>query len=434
MRGDAILCNCAGATTSSSTSSTLNNVVAVYLGDQSSILMAPSRALTGLMQTAVRPLLGPVPTLYLPHHRALSAYGYEQAKCLVFPNHGEPKDVLRLHSHSISAPHSNLLTLRFLASPINPADINQIQGTYPTKPHFSTSLTSSEPLAVGGNEGVAELIAKGGAVKGVEKGDWVIMKRQAFGTWRTHAQTTMDELVVIKNREGLKPEQVATVSVNPMTAYRMLKDFVTLQPGEWFIQNGANSAVGRAAIQLAKLWGYKSLNVIRARKEGTEEMKQDLLSLGADVVVTDEELSSRDFRSRLKGLTNENREPIRLALNCVGGPLVTTMAKFLAPNSRVVTYGAMSKQPVTLPTGLLIFKNIAFDGFWVSRWSDANPDQKTACVEEVLDLTRKGTFRDVPMQPVKWDYGTKGDTLVEAVQGTLEGYRSGKGIFVFGET
>src|SRR4051812_7326779 len=66
--------------------------------------------------------------------RHISAYGYEQAKALTFSDYGDPPAVLSLHSHSISPPHSNLMTLRFLASPINPADINQIQGVYPSKP------------------------------------------------------------------------------------------------------------------------------------------------------------------------------------------------------------------------------------------------------------------------------------------------------------
>merc|ERR1712227_1012714 len=148
--------------------------------------------------------------------------------------------------------------MRFLASPINPADINQIQGVYPSKPTFTTSMSSAEPLAVGGNEGVAEILAVVSGVKGLQKGDWVIQKAPGFGTWRTHAQTTADPLLKIENKEGLTPEQVGTVSINPCTAYRMLKDFVSLQPGDWFMQNGANSGVGRAAIQLGKLLGYKS--------------------------------------------------------------------------------------------------------------------------------------------------------------------------------
>ncbi|WPH02814.1 putative trans-2-enoyl-coa reductase, mitochondrial [Acrodontium crateriforme] len=394
--------------------------------------MAPSRAVLNFPRRSLCQIASRV--LSTPQRRGISAYGYEQAKCLAFEKLGEPKDVLRLHGHSISPPHGELLTLRFLASPINPADINQIQGVYPSKPTFTTSLGSAEPLAVGGNEGVAEVIAAGTKAKGIQKGDWVIMKKQGFGTWRTHAQTTADNVVAIKNKDGLRPEQVGTVSVNPMTAYRMLKDFVKLQPGDWFIQNGANSGVGRAAIQLGKLWGYKSINIIRKRETGMEELVQDLKSLGADVVVTEEEFEKREFRDMVKQATDGGREPIRLGLNCVGGKLVNSMAKHLATGSHMVTYGGMSKQATMLPTGLLIFKDISFDGFWVSRWSDLNPEEKDACIHEVLDLTRKGKFKDVPMQTVTWDVKTKQEELIEAVQGTLEGYRSGKGIFLFGET
>ena len=366
--------------------------------------------------------------------RQISAYGYEQAKALVFPKYGEPGEVLSLHSHSISPAHSNLLTLRFLASPINPADINQIQGVYPSRPTFATTLGTPEAVAVGGNEGVAEVIAAGEKVKNVRKGDWVIQKAPGFGTWRTHAQTTEDGLLKIENKDGISAIQAGTVSVNPCTAYRMLKDFVPLKEGDWFIQNGANSGVGRAAIQLAKLWGYKSINIIRDRPEGLDSLKAELHDLGADVVITDTELESKEIKDQIKGWTNGGRESIRLGLNCVGGKQLTAMAKQLSPQGCLVTYGAMSRQPVMLPAALLIFKNIRFEGFWVSKWSDDNPEEKKRTVEHVLDLYRKGKFKDVPVDEVKWDWETPGDTLIKAVQGTLEGFRSGKGIFVFGKT
>lgn len=369
-----------------------------------------------------------------PQRRYISAYGYEQAKALTFQKYGEPKDILSLHGHSISPAHSNLLTLRFLASPINPADINQLQGVYPSKPTFTTSLGTAEPIAVGGNEGVAEVISAGDKVKGFKRGDWVIQKTPGFGTWRTHAQTTEDGLLKIENRDGITAVQAGTVSVNPCTAYCMLKNFSDMQPGDWFMQNGANSGVGRAAIQLGKLWGYKSINVIRDRDEGLDALKQELKDLGADVVITDSELQSSEMKDRVASWTNGGREKIKLGLNCVGGKPVGAMAKQLSSEAHLVTYGAMSKQPVMLPTGLLIFKNIHFDGFWVSRWSEQNPEEKSVMVHDVLDLYRQGKFRDTPYDEVRWEWETKGDTLVEAVQGTLEGYRKGKGIFVFGKT
>jgi trans-2-enoyl-CoA reductase len=370
----------------------------------------------------------------LQQQRLISAYGYEQAKALVFKNYGEPKDILSLHTHSISPAHSNLLTLRFLASPINPADINQLQGVYPSKPTFTTSLSTADPIAVGGNEGVAEVLSAGEKVKGFKKGDWVIQKAPGFGTWRTHAQTTGEGLLKIENKDGITAIQAGSVSVNPCTAYRMLKDFAQLEAGDWFIQNGANSGVGRAAIQLGKLWGYKSINVIRDRSEGLDALKQELKDLGADVVITDTELQAKSIKDEVASWTNNGRESIKLGLNCVGGKPVTAMAKLLASEAHLVTYGAMSKQPVTLPTGLLIFKNIHFDGFWVSQWSEKHPEEKIRTVEHVLQLYREGKFKDTPFQELKWDWDTKEETLIQAVQGTLEGFRSGKGIFVFGKT
>ena len=66
----------------------------------------------------------------------------------------------------------------------------------------------------------------------------------------------------------------------------MLKDFADLSVGDAFVQNGANSAVGQAAIQIGRKLGLKSINVVRARDSGMDELKRFLTDLGADVVIT----------------------------------------------------------------------------------------------------------------------------------------------------
>ena len=70
--------------------------------------------------------------------------------------------------------------------------------------------------------------------------------------------------------------------INPATALLLLEDHVALQPGDWVIQDVANSAVGRHLIVLAKAKGVRTLNVVR-RDDVTAELK----ALGADVVLTD---------------------------------------------------------------------------------------------------------------------------------------------------
>ncbi|KAI2467854.1 NAD(P)-binding protein [Annulohypoxylon bovei var. microspora] len=366
-------------------------------------------------------------------------YGYTQAKSLVFSEYGEPKDVLKLHTHSISPslPSSSVL-LRSLAAPINPADVNTIQGTYGAKPPFDRLLGTPEPSIVPGNEGAFEVVSSSASSAGLYPGDWVIPKKTLFGTWRTHVLAPANAVIKV-DKTGLTPAQVATVSVNPCSAYRMLRDYVgphTLREGDWFIQNGANSGVGRAAIQLGHLWGYRSINVVRARPTPAEDaaLKQELTDLGATHVVTEPEFYAREFKSRLAEWTRGGREGVRLGLNCVGGNSAQGVARALGRRASVVTYGGMARAPVALPTGLLIFRDIRFVGFWLSRWADGDTAAKKRTVAEILGLIREGKFKDVPIVEVPWTWETGVEDLREAVQGTLEGYRKGKGVFTFRDT
>lgn len=353
-----------------------------------------------------------------------------------------------LHTHSISPsiPQHSVL-LRTLAAPINPADINTIQGTYGAKPSFSSLIGTSEPAAVPGNEGVFEVLSMGGGVNGLAKGDWVIPSASSFGTWRTHALAEANKVMRVDST-GLRPSQVATVSVNPCTAYKVLRSYgpadksgLGMRPldvgsGEWFVQNGANSGVGRAAIQLGRLWGLRSINVVREREtaEETEALKMELRELGADVVVTDAEFLAREWNDRLAELTRGGRETVGLGLNCVGGKSATAVARSLSSGGTMVSYGGMSKQPVALPTGLLIFKDLRFVGFWLSRWNERDPVGRRHMVEDLLELMRRGQFRNSPVDEVRWEWGTDAEVLKSAVAGTLGGFRKGKGVFVFGDT
>jgi NADPH:quinone reductase-like Zn-dependent oxidoreductase len=49
--------------------------------------------------------------------------------------------------------------------------------------------------------------------------------------------------------------QLAMLGINPATVYLLLTEYVQLKPGEWLLQNAANSSVGRAVIAMAKARG-----------------------------------------------------------------------------------------------------------------------------------------------------------------------------------
>lgn len=77
------------------------------------------------------------------------------------------------------------VSVKWLLSPINPADINTIQGKYPSKP----------PLpAVPGNEGVGEIVAIGSNVQNFRIGDRVVPNGPNLGTWRVQANYSFKDL------------------------------------------------------------------------------------------------------------------------------------------------------------------------------------------------------------------------------------------------
>ena len=87
-----------------------------------------------------------------------------------------------------------------------------------------------------------------------------------------------------------------------------------------------------------------------------------------------------------------HRQPIRLLLNCVSGPATTQMLKLLEPDAHLVSYGAMSKQPLSLPTSAFIFKNLTCHGFWQSRWYQQHSKQeREALMKKLADMQVRNT-------------------------------------------
>lgn len=301
-----------------------------------------------------------------------------------------------------------------------------IQGAYPIKPTFQKlGVEDDQLLAVGGNEGLAEVIAVGDQVSELKVGDQVVMGKTGYGTWRTHATGPASDFQLLPEAKNVTDIQKATITVNPCTAYRMLKDFVNLKQGDYVIQNGGNSAVGQAVIQIANAWGLKTINVVRNRPE-IDELRKELMDLGATHVVTDEALGSHETRTLIKSWVGKDK-PL-LGLNCVGGKSATDMARYLGENGQYVTYGAMSRKPLSLPASLLIFKNISFHGFWVSKWSDVHTEEERyAMLKDVVDLMSQGKLAEPKWTQAKWDE----ESMKTSVDQGISGFATGKQIILF---
>lgn len=231
---------------------------------------------------------------------------------------------------------------------------------------------------------MAEVLECGQNVKNVQIGDRIIPIGGLVGTWRTHAIFPSQD--VLKVPPNVNNVNAATVTVNPATAFRMLRDFVQLNPGDAVIQNGANSAVGQAVIQLCKVWNLQSINVIRNRPN-VNELKDKLKLLGATEVLTEEEVRTTTlFKSK------QLPSP-KMGLNCVGGKSATNVMRHLTSKGVLVTYGAMSREPLIIPNSALIFKDISFRGFWISKWlKEHTLEAKQKMYNELFELMASGKF------------------------------------------
>jgi trans-2-enoyl-CoA reductase len=316
----------------------------------------------------------------------------------IYETHGNPADVLRVVEQDWPRPAADQIVVQMRAAPINPADLNAIEGKYPVKPQLPASP---------GMEGAGVVAELGANIKHLAVGQLVILPHN-FGTWRQAAALRADKLVPVP--DGIDPTQAAMLKVNPITAWRMLHDFAPLERGDWLIQNAANSGAGRAVIQISKELGYKTVNVVR-RAELVDELRGE----GGDVVIVD----SEKLRDEVKAQTNG--AAVRLALNAVGGDNALRVANTLAPEATMVTYGAMSLQPLKIPNGLLIFKNLRFTGFWVNKWYDAaTPEERAETFAPLFDMTKRGLLR------TKVEKTYRLADVREAVSDAARGMRAGK--------
>lgn len=138
------------------------------------------------------------------------------------------------------------------------------------------------------------------------------------GTWRTHG--VFQDKHWYRVPLDLPIATTATMVVNPPTALRLLEEYVSLSPGDTIIQTGATSATGKYVLQLAKEKELHTISIIRDRPNRAEVVRI-LKDLGATLVVTPSELrdAMKDWKYGAP----------KLALDCVGGPATSEMAKTL---------------------------------------------------------------------------------------------------------
>ena len=279
-------------------------------------------------------------------------------KRAIFEKFGRPENVIKVIEEPDPLPGYGQVRVRNYVMTINPADILLIEGRY-----------GAEPIALPATPGVGAwgvVDAIGEGVTRLAIGDAVLPV--GGGLWSD--TVIVDEQMAPKAPIGVDPEQAAMMRANPSTAYLMLRDIVSLKPGDWIVQNASNSSVGLMVIRFAKEMGLRTINIVR-RADVVQKLEEE----GADVVIVDD--GTQDLALAIRALL---AVPPKLAFDAVGGTATRALAASVAEGGTVVVYGLLSGEENSIAVRDLVFRGIIVRGFWLADWF------RTATNDRLKDL------------------------------------------------
>jgi NADPH:quinone reductase-like Zn-dependent oxidoreductase len=273
-------------------------------------------------------------------------------KAIVFDQFGDPAEVLQVRDVPMPEPGRNEVRVRMIASPMNPSDLLHVRGTYGSRP----ALPSSAGFE---GMGVVDVAGPGllARIRRLRPGKRVAVLNRQGGNWQQYVVVPATQVVPLA--DDLPDEQAAAFFVNPASAYVMVCKMLNVPPGAWLVQTAAGSTLGRMVIRLGKHLGFRTINVVRRR-----EQAEELLRLGGDAVIC---TADESVEQRVRELTGGDGAPF--ALDAVGGETGSAVARSLGTHGRMLVYGTLSEQPITLHPRVLMVGQKQIQGFWLSEWT-----------------------------------------------------------------
>jgi len=257
----------------------------------------------------------------------ISAYGDDPLKVLELADIPEPGE-----------PGAGEVLIDVELAPLNKHDLLFIRGAFGGPP---------APTVVG-NEGFGQVAAVGPGVANVKVGDHVLAPN--FGlTWRERLIAAAQGLFPLPDGDRL---QFAQLGSNPPTAALILSEYADLKPGDWVVQNGGNSGVGRSLIAIAKQRGIRTISLVRR-----PELIGELEAAGADLPLVDEPVAVE------KAAREVGEGSVRLAVDSVGGDATATL--MLSDRGVLVTYSSASGKAMAVDALHLIGKHLTVKGFFL---------------------------------------------------------------------
>jgi NADPH:quinone reductase-like Zn-dependent oxidoreductase len=259
---------------------------------------------------------------------------------------GDAAKVVRLDTAEVPQLLPEDLLIQMEAAPMNRSDFMLIEGKYGVRPTFPSNV---------GSEGVGRVTATGIAARALEGKRVLILPTYEQGTWAE--QTVVASKNVVEVSDTADAVQLAMIGINPATAYLLLKQYTHLMPGDWIGQTAANAAMGQYIVQLAKLAGLKTLNVVR-RQEAADAVR----AFGGDAVV----LQGDTLNQQIESALGTNR--LSIAFDTLGGEPIGTLLQFVRDGGVGVGYGLQTGVFPKINPVDMYFRSLSFHGFWLINW------------------------------------------------------------------
>ncbi|HBJ33268.1 MAG TPA: hypothetical protein DDZ51_00605 [Planctomycetaceae bacterium] len=265
-------------------------------------------------------------------------------------------DLLRIEQRRLPELGLGKVLLRVESAPVNPSDELYIRGMYGVKPKAGD---------VPGFEGCGTVVAANCGPYGW----WLKGQRVSFGnqdgngSWAQYVVVSAFSCIPISRQ--LPIEVAATLIVNPMTAIGLLER-ARRHGTRAVVFNAAGSALGRLLIPLAKQQGIEFIGLVRR-----EETKEQVLSLGADVVFN---TNAPGFLKQLHEVCRQRQA--RVLLDAVAGQQTAALMNQMPDESLAVVYGKLEEESlgsdvavssVSTDADALVFRKQRVEGYWLSH-------------------------------------------------------------------
>ncbi|BCP54408.1 alcohol dehydrogenase [Kaistia sp. 32K] len=292
-------------------------------------------------------------------------------RAALYERFGDPAEVLQSGERPVPEPGPGEIRVRMVLSPIHNHDLWTIRGTYGHRPDLP---------AIGGSEALGIVDALGPDVTAPAVGQRIVVSG-VRGAWSDYFVAPAIRAVPLPDAIG--DDTGCQLLSMPLSSLMLLED-LGIASGEWMILNAANGAVGRIVAMVAKARGIHVISLVR-RDAGLAELTA--LDIG-NAVSTE----TPGWEERVRSIAGD--APIVRAVDSVGGKDGGRLTSLLADGGLLMSFGAMSNEPLVIPSGDLIFRDVSVKGFWGARRSAATGrEEMVRLIGELVSLAASGQLR-----------------------------------------